>query len=511
MSRIKNIVRAVSASYVATAANILYTGASIPLALHYLSKAEFGLWAVAMQLAGYAFIVDFGMSTAFARTLIDHKDDKSTGLFGATITTGSLVSVLQGLLVFLIAAVGSPMLARLMDIPAELSDVFRILVVVQSGIIAFTYATRACNLQLYANQRQDIYNYISAGIFLPSFLLQWLGFALGWGVISMLISNAVCAVLSVGVTFAITCKLSLWPKRGQWGSPNRQIFWEMFGFGKDVFLLTLGGQLLQASQVVVVTRIMGLEAAAVWAVCNKTMAVAQQLVCRVFDFSEVVLSEMYVRKEFSRLVQRFQDIVTLTASMGVFAAVALAVCNGSFVWIWTSGKVGWNPVNDWLLGAMLLVFTTTRCHTSFVVVTKVVGMMKYIYFAEGVVFVGTAILLSRQIGFPGLFIAAITADLLFSGAYGTLRTARFGGIKPIAVLGWLRQPLFFLAALAGPALLIFTLTRGLAPWGRFMLNAAGISVCGSLLFWKVGLSQKLRIEVGGILKKALAATGLNRN
>ncbi|MEI6150595.1 MAG: lipopolysaccharide biosynthesis protein, partial [bacterium] len=443
MRRVKNVVRAVSSSYLAIAANIVFTAMSVPLALQYLSRAEFGLWAVATQIAGYAGIIDFGMAIAFARALIDHKDNKETGQFGATITTGGVVFVVQGLLVLLIGWLCSPLLPGLMAIPAGLSRNFQILVVGQCGITAFVFATRVLGSPLYAYQRQDVYNYMTALMFLIGLGFQWLGFAWGWGVFSLLFSNGIGAVLTACIGFTVTCRMSLWPKRGQWGRPNFKSFWEMCGFGKDVFLLTVGNQLLNASQVVIVSRIMGLDAAAIWSVCNKAMMVGQQLVSRVFDFSEVALSEMYVRHEHKRLVDRLKDIVMITASMSVFAAVSLAVCNGSFVTVWTSGKVGWGPLNDWLLGAMLMVFTTTRCHTHFVIVTKHTGRMKYIYFMEGVVFVITAALLVSGWGFAGLFVAAIGCDILFSGIYGMHRTAQFARLGSWEVWTWLYPPLKF--------------------------------------------------------------------
>ena len=169
MRRVRNVVRAVSSSYLAIAANIVFTAMSVPLALQYLSRAEFGLWAVATQIAGYAGIIDFGMAIAFARALIDHKDNKETGQFGATITTGGVVFVIQGLLVLLIGWLCSPLLPGLMAIPAGLSRNFQILVVGQCGITAFVFATRVLGSPLYAYQRQDVYNYITALMFPVSY------------------------------------------------------------------------------------------------------------------------------------------------------------------------------------------------------------------------------------------------------------------------------------------------------------------------------------------------------
>ena len=53
MSRFKRFTHSLLSGYVLLGANILYTFASVPLALHYLSKKEIGLWGVVTQIAGY--------------------------------------------------------------------------------------------------------------------------------------------------------------------------------------------------------------------------------------------------------------------------------------------------------------------------------------------------------------------------------------------------------------------------------------------------------------------------
>jgi hypothetical protein len=48
--RTYNFIRSLGAGYFAIAVNIVYTVASVPLALHYLGKEQFGLWALAQQI-----------------------------------------------------------------------------------------------------------------------------------------------------------------------------------------------------------------------------------------------------------------------------------------------------------------------------------------------------------------------------------------------------------------------------------------------------------------------------
>jgi len=45
MSRLKKFTFSLLSGYVLLGANIFYTLASVPLALHYLTKPEFGFWA----------------------------------------------------------------------------------------------------------------------------------------------------------------------------------------------------------------------------------------------------------------------------------------------------------------------------------------------------------------------------------------------------------------------------------------------------------------------------------
>ena len=49
--------------------------ASIPLALHYLDKDLFGLWALAAQINGYLILIDVGMNGSVSRFIADHKDE----------------------------------------------------------------------------------------------------------------------------------------------------------------------------------------------------------------------------------------------------------------------------------------------------------------------------------------------------------------------------------------------------------------------------------------------------
>jgi hypothetical protein len=67
MSRLKKYTHTLIVSYLQFGANIMFTLASVPIALHYLTREELGLWALSTQLAGYFNLLDLGMSGSVSR------------------------------------------------------------------------------------------------------------------------------------------------------------------------------------------------------------------------------------------------------------------------------------------------------------------------------------------------------------------------------------------------------------------------------------------------------------
>ena len=131
MSRLKNFSRNLATSYLQLGVNVIYSLVSVPLILHWLPRAEFGLWALLVQLMSYIALVDLGLNSAIARFLIDHKDQRGKGEYGALIKASAWVSAAQGLIVLAVVSLASPWLAELLKIPAEFRGEFIALMRIQ--------------------------------------------------------------------------------------------------------------------------------------------------------------------------------------------------------------------------------------------------------------------------------------------------------------------------------------------------------------------------------------------
>jgi len=499
MTRSKRFVTGLLTSYVAIGVNILYTIASVPLALHYLNKAEFGLWALVTQLAGYLTLLDFGMRGSVARSLSDHKDYIEGGTYGNILKTGNRVFAIQGLCVALLGLAMAFFAASLLGLPTQLQHPFAILMAVQSVLAGFGISLGALGAPLWCHQRSDIYNFSSSMCMVTGFASLWLGFHLGWQIYSLILSSIISYLTGVVITYFACRRLKLYPSRQNRGHFDRSLFRELSHFGSGLFLMNIGTQLASASQVIVVSRLLGVEMATVWSISTRVIGIANQCVSRVFECSSGGLAEMFVRGESALLHKRFRDLVTISAVIAVTASAAVALTNGAFIEIWTSGRVAWEPWNNLLLAGVLFITGVTRCHTGFVGITKQIRGMKLIYLIEGIAFIALSVFLVPLMGLAGLLIATLICNIGITGIYGIYRTADYFNLSGLNVIGWTARPTGILLITAA----LFSVTRipvlaGLDSASRILLGAASFLIVVIPAIWVLGINRMLRNEISHV-------------
>jgi O-antigen/teichoic acid export membrane protein len=500
MRRRALFARALASGYAAIGANAVYTLLSVPLALAFLPKAEFGLWALVAQVTGYLALIDCGLSGSISRILIDHKDTKSTGAYGAVLQNGALVTLLQGLAAAVIGYSGAPWFASLAHVPENLHGTFVDLLRWQCGIFGAGLAVKILAHVLTAHQRQEVLNYAQSLSFLGMYAVQWWGFRAGQGVFSLVWASVAGFTIVTLVTAAAALRAEFLPRPGAWGRPDWAGFRSIFAFGAELFLQVLGWQLLAASQLILISRFLGLEAAAVYAVCSKLFMFAQQAVWKVFDFAVAPLSEMAARGEVEKLRTRFGDLVVLSGSLSVVIAAMIAAVNPAFVEVWTKGQMHWPPGHDWLLAGVFIAYTLNRVHGGLAWVAKNVRRIRYVYFVEGLAFIALAAWATPIWGIAGTLVVSITIDFLISGTWGTWHSAHLLGLHPAELLGrWVRPVLMLTLGFGVVAWGASQACQGWPPWPRLLMLTGTLGIAGALAGWFLGLTAALRAEFKAVL------------
>ena len=422
--RTQRFLLGLGSSYLLTATNLIYTLVSVPLALHFLPKDQFGLWALVTQIALYLNLLDLGMQSSTSRIFINFKDNKRNNEYGGLIKTSFLIFCIQGIFVAIFGFVFLPHIPHWFGFSHEISSYFFYLQGSQITLLAIGFSTRTFGCLLHAHQ-QYVWSNIGGAIGqLLGLASLALSFHLGYGLFS-LVAASIVAFLSSNCVQILGClKLKLLPASGCWGSFQRTKVKILFDFAKDTFLMSLGWQLVSATPIILISKVMGLDAAATWSVGTKLFTLCQQIIWKIFDNSAGGFAEMFVRSEYQVLRVRFFEITSLTAFLSPIFGGFLIAFNSPFVSLWTSGKISWPILYNIPLALLLVSYSVGRCYGSLPYITMSIGFARYVYFLDGLLFciVGFFILPSTDL--VGLIILALSLDLALPGFYGILRTER---------------------------------------------------------------------------------------
>lgn len=512
MSRRRRFISALGSGYLALVANVFFTAISVPLALHYLTREEFGLWSVVLQITGYLSLLDLGVGQSVSRLLIDWKDDVNGGVYGAVLKTASVAFAFQALAVVVFGVTCNHAVSQLMNIPAALRSTFEALLLWQCVTVAITFLATPLTLPLWSHQRSDLVNIAAVATFAVSLGFLWIGFALGFKTFGLLVSSIAGTLTSISLNACSTLRLKVLPSRANWGVLSWERFWEVFRFSRDLFLLGLAAQLISASQLVLVSRLISLDAAAVWSVCMKSFAMAQLVVCRVLDFSAAGLAELVVWGEHERFRSRLASIVALSAIGAGFFGVLGAFGNQGFVSFWTNGRIGWNSWNDVCAATYLFLICVSRCYTMIAALLKQIGNYKYVSLLEGVLVITGSILLAPHLNFLGILASSVIANILCSGLYGIMRVSKYFHASVVDItFGWLAGPFRFICAFVLVGSVIFWAGGKFQGPLAFGFTAACAGLCGFVLAMLIGLPNEFRTELLTLVRKSGWRTFFQRN
>jgi O-antigen/teichoic acid export membrane protein len=501
MSRSKRFVAGLLSSYASIGVNILYTLASVPVALSYLDKEEFGLWALVTQLSGYLMLLEFGMSGSVARSLSDHKDTVDSGIYGSILRTGGRVFAIQGMLVAIAGLALAICAPSLLGLPARLNQTFSILMATQAIMTGIKLSLGTLGAPLWCHQRLDITNMINSVSLILSFAVLWVGFHVGFHVYSVAVSSFAGYLFSIIAVYYACKKHGYYPSTEHRGAYCPKIFRELFHFGGGLFLMNLGSQLSSASQVILVSRLLGVDSAAVWSIATKVSSMAQQFVAKILDSSAGGLAEMVVRGQFSQFGKRFKDLVSMTAVMAMAASAGIALLNGSFIEIWTSGKISWDPWNNYFLACAFFFAAMSRCLTGLTGITKRLQEMKYVYLVEGILFVLLSIVLIPKLGIAGLLTASLACNLVVTGISALRYIANYFKLPFFDVLSWFKSCLFVLFVTA----ILFSITESETIQNMTMTLSIAIKLALYLIIilpiiYFYGMDASLRSEIAAMNK-----------
>jgi len=488
MTRFRLIRQSVVASYGLLGTNILYSLVSVPLLLLYLTKQEFGLWAAASQILAFFAFLDLGTNSSLARLLIDHKDKPDRSTYGSFVKAGIVISIAQAVFTLAVGLLLIKPISRWLKLSPEVEASFSSLMLALLLVSCIGLSARVFGQLLHAWQRLDIQYYIATCQLLFSLVGLWVGLKLGFGIYATAFGAVWGTAFGIPAGFLACTKLGLWPGKGNWGTLSKEILHETFGYGLNLFVIATSTQIIIASQTILLSRQLGLEAAATWAVMTKMYSLASQSLWKLVAATMPAFAEMQVRGEDSTLRASLRLMSVSVYVLAGVLAVVFSMTNNLFVRVWTNSDVTWSPVNNVFLGVWLCLLTQQCVTNSMLICTKRVTRLKYIYIAEAALFLVVAPFMINSFGISGMLVASIITTGALTWMYGIIAARKTMGVHSSTILfEWQKPAVLVVASMLAVSAPVAWLTTNLASeprlvvlWGVLAFSAVVSSFCFAL-------------------------------
>jgi O-antigen/teichoic acid export membrane protein len=469
--RSKRFLSAVGSGYAAVVATSLLAFVSIPIALSYLGREGFGVAATIIQIGAFTQVLQFGVGPSVARFIVDYKNAGDANRTGSFVKMVFFISCAQGLLVVIIAFVGTGWLGAVFDIPAEYLSEFRSVLAFGLLAVAVSFVFNPIQQLLYANQRIDLINYSTIASQACGTAVLAAALMNNCGLISYAIAGWATTATNVVFSCVTASRIHAIPAMGG-VKPDWKALPELVRFSGNVMMATIGLQLIAIAPAVVINRLLGAAAMGDWSVGTKLMQLGLQLTGRVSNAAEPTLWEIYAAGE----KHSCSDQIALTAQLSTLTAAIIGALllslNGNFVKLWSGGLVAWPWQNDFVSACLLIVAAMAGTWCMLPGITKRLGSMRFIYLTEGLLILSLLLvpsLVRSSLAILVGMLASLTACRL---AFGIARVIKDLNQSARTVALSIRVPALFWIGMLPVALVVRALLSNNASWISFILGAA---------------------------------------
>jgi O-antigen/teichoic acid export membrane protein len=330
-----------------------------PYVLKYAGQETLGAYSILGQAVGYLGLLDLGFAATFNRYL-----GRATGLpdadlqFDRVLITGktflSLVNLVAGAGCFILAIFIGPLLQLSPTVAGDARLGLSLLGTWTILRTPLTVAATALIAQQQLAYRNLVATLAQSWRLVGSLLLT----SMGYGLLGLMVAAVTAEILD-----AVLCRVRFRrqnPGAGKsWGIPDRALFREMLGFGRNALIINLAVRLIYSSDHLVVGYLYGAVASSLYYVSQMPAILGQQAIMRLSDAASPGVTQLFGQDKRDSLVEVFLRLHRLTLLLATGFAIGLITLNQPFVALWVGPQqFAGHAMNIWAAIFSLMVCTS---------------------------------------------------------------------------------------------------------------------------------------------------------
>lgn len=418
----------VGTSYAYIFSVVICTGITIPLALKFLGKEQYGLWAVSSQLLSYLLLFDGGLSRSLQRLVAESVADPENRGHSRQFNVLCELSILGSLFLFGLAWLVSGWGLRFLSVPTHLlgigQEVFLSVVVLQ----CLGYLLGPISAVLYAQNR----TYISTSISLVTIWVNTAAFCFflwhGFGLFSYVCANFLTFPIGSSINLFYFLRSKQRP-RLFWVWPTRAELKEVFSFSGNIFLFSMVSETLMAVPTLIITKFSGLEAMAIFFVSFRPAFFLHRFTVQPFGAIFPRWQQLFVTENWEKLGMELETGLLLMFQFGLTVAVCFVACWKPFLMIWVGEKMYGGALLSSTLGIFLIVYLIGGTLWPPFFWAKKITTLNIVQAFELIFTLPTCYFAAKYVNPAAVLLASVLINLIFTEQYCWKAGAPIVGLK----------------------------------------------------------------------------------
>ncbi|HUG81630.1 MAG TPA: oligosaccharide flippase family protein [Bryobacterales bacterium] len=460
-----------------------------PFILGKLGREQYGIYVLAVSVAGWLRVCDFGSPAALQTRLARFPDNG--GAASALVTAAfaaQLLTALAACSIGLALAAGSPILAGLTPSAAHGIVAVGALLALDAGV---SLLTKVFSAVLIARQQFHRDNLVQLAAMGMRVLVTVVLLLEGWGLTALAVALLSGSLLRLALTCFESRRIARFVIRPRLLSRNH--LRDIGGLGMWFSVGGLAGLMILSADLILAAELISIESVAVLYLTARLYDLAEGMFKPVVDVARPVLGALLGRGETSKAADAYRKLESLTMVFALVLSASIWAVNERFVAAWVGPD---NYGGIWLNTALAAAFVVNlwvlpkRAVLSAALVVKPQSLSRL---GEGVVKIVLGILLGSRFGLPGIVAATSLASLSNSVWY--LERLVSGVFKPLGATEpfTLRmRPLVFVPVLMAVAVIGWEITAAVGGYAGVTLGFIATAIAGSCMIWTLGIDHQTR-------------------
>jgi O-antigen/teichoic acid export membrane protein len=379
-------------------------------ASHDLRTDEFGLWSFVYGSVGYLLMLDLGLSYAIGRLFADHIYKNDHVALSGYVKMCALIFLVQSIIILTLGIILKAPIIHTFQIHDELKKEAGYLWIGCILIQGCTLPLRVFPAILYAQNRAYVANIITSISIIVNLLIFIICLKNGFRTISYVYANAVSSLLlNLGFIMATTCGFHK-IRFCNAPMPIKELP-SIYKFSMSVFASSFSSQASTAAQVIIITKILGLDAVAIYSVTSRVSGIIAQLALKPIDALRPRWVGLYCENKIDTLRIEFLNFIKISILILGCVIITSISFTPLFVNFWTLPKFFGGYLLTILVSIAIplslfgnqlsILFHTFKIMKTFTIITLIGSCMEIIL----------SLILSRKIGLCGIPLSMIA----FSG------------------------------------------------------------------------------------------------